>query len=79
MIYLKFREEIWKGSVETVNQVMQMLKRQNAERRIPALRLEIDYELVTLHDAMVVEDEETIKQSKDRLQELRQEMLRLEA
>lgn len=62
-----------------MNQVMQTLKRKDAEKRIPVLRLEIDYELVTLHDAMLVEDEEAIKQSKENLQKLRQEMLRLEA
>lgn len=58
---------------------METLKRKDAEKRIPALRLEIDYELVTLHDAMMDKDKEAIEQCKARLRTLRQEMLRLEA
>ncbi|HEX7066224.1 MAG TPA: hypothetical protein VF199_14245 [Bacillales bacterium] len=62
-----------------MKQVIRTLKRRDAERRIPVVRLEIDYELVTLHDAMLSEDTEAIGQSKDKLEELRQELIRLEA
>lgn len=62
-----------------MKQVIQTLKRTDAEKRIPVLRLEIDYELVTLHDAMVSKDAEEMKQCKERLEKLRQELLRLEA
>ncbi len=57
---------------------MQILKRTDAEKRIPVLKLEIDYELVTLHDAMLVENVKEINQTKHRLEELRQELIRLE-
>jgi hypothetical protein len=62
-----------------VKQVIQTLKKNDAEKRIPVLRLEVDYELATLHDAMVLEDLEQIRKSKRKLEKLRQEMLQLEA
>jgi len=62
-----------------MKQVIQTLKRTDAEKRIPVLRLEIDYELLTLHDAMVNKNAEEIKLCKQRLEKLRQELLRLEA
>ena len=62
-----------------MKQVIQTLKKTEAERRIPVLRLEVDYELATLHDALVAKDSEQIKRSKKKLERLRQEMLQLEA
>lgn len=62
-----------------MKQVIQTLKRRDAENRIPVIRLEIDYELVTLHDAMLAKDKEAARQTKERLEELRQELVRLEA
>jgi hypothetical protein len=62
-----------------VKQVIQTLKRKDAEKRIPVLRLEIDYELVTLHDAMITDDLDQINRCKKKLEKLRQEMLQLEA
>ncbi|QQK80658.1 hypothetical protein HUG20_12620 [Salicibibacter cibi] len=62
-----------------MEQVIQALKRTDAEERIPVLLLEIDYELVTLHDAMEGHDEEGKVQTKQRLKQLRQELIRLEA
>ncbi|MFC7392406.1 hypothetical protein [Scopulibacillus cellulosilyticus] len=62
-----------------MKQVLQTLKRTDAEKRIPVVRMEIDYELATLHDAMVNEDTEAINACKVKLEKLRQEMLRLEA
>ncbi|WLD95011.1 hypothetical protein [Alkalihalobacillus sp. AL-G] len=62
-----------------MKQVIQTLKKTEAERRIPVLRLEIDYELATLHDALVAEDGDQINRSKKKLERLRLEMLQLEA
>ncbi|UFJ41870.1 hypothetical protein LOK74_05035 [Brevibacillus humidisoli] len=62
----------------TIDQVMAALKRRDAEERIPVLRLELDYELATLYDAMQECDTEQIKRSKQRLKKLRREMLLLE-
>lgn len=62
-----------------MNKVIQTLKRKDGERRIPVIRMEIDYELVTLHDAMLAKNKEAIESTKGRLEKLRQELLRLEA
>lgn len=62
-----------------MEQVIQKSKRSDAEKRIPVLQLEIDYELTTLHDAMLAEDIEAMKESKRKLELLRQELLRLKA
>jgi len=61
-----------------MEQVIQVFNRNDAERRIPVLRLEIDYELATLHDALLAEDIKTIQTCKQRLEVLRQELIRLE-
>ncbi len=63
----------------TMDQVIAALKRRDAEERIPVLRLELDYELSTLYDAIKENDKEQIKQSLELLTQLRQEMLLLEA
>ncbi|MGY4689673.1 hypothetical protein [Salibacterium sp. K-3] len=62
-----------------MEQVMQTLKRTDAEERIAVLRLEIDYELVGLYDAMMEENMDTMTECKNRLEQLRVELLRLEA
>lgn len=58
---------------------MNVYQRKDAERRIPVLKLEIDYELATLFDALNDDHMQQINKSKKRLEELRIEMLRLEA
>ncbi|GGE66768.1 hypothetical protein [Priestia taiwanensis] len=62
-----------------MRQVINALKRKDAELRIPVLRLELDYELATLYDAMQISDVSAMEVSKQKLEVLRQEMLRLEA
>ncbi|WP_309863795.1 hypothetical protein [Desmospora profundinema] len=49
------------------------------EKRIPVLRLELDYELALLYEALVENNTHRVDQCKARLQELRKEMLQLEA
>ncbi|NGQ93656.1 hypothetical protein G3578_00545 [Brevibacillus sp. SYP-B805] len=63
----------------TMDQVIAALKRRDAEERIPVLRLELDYELATLYDAIQAQDKAQMKRSKERLKQLRREMLLLEA
>ncbi|MFD2169699.1 hypothetical protein [Tumebacillus lipolyticus] len=48
------------------------------EARIPVLRLELDYELMSLHDAIVSGNAVERERVKSRLQDLRQEMLMYE-
>jgi hypothetical protein len=68
-----------KGCAGDMKQVMNTLKRTDAERRIPVLRLEIDYELATLFDALKSKDQKQINESKRKLERLRLELVRLEA
>ncbi len=65
--------------MRNMEKVIQTLKRKDGERRIPVLKLEIDYELQTLFDAMQAEESEQVELSKHKLEELRGEWLRLEA
>ncbi|WP_062048477.1 hypothetical protein [Bacillus sp. JCM 19034] len=58
-----------------MEQLMNTLKQNDGRERIPVLRLELDYELVTLHDAMVNEDLVAINNAKNRLRQLRAELI----
>ncbi|WP_100404616.1 hypothetical protein [Bacillus solitudinis] len=60
-----------------MEQVVQSFRRIDSKMRIPVLRLEIDYELMTLHDAMVVEDLSMMAQSIEKLELLRQDLMKL--
>ncbi|WP_096435583.1 hypothetical protein [Alteribacter populi] len=62
-----------------MEKVIQTLKRRDGEQRIPVLKLEIDYELQTLFDAMQVNDHKQVEKSKRILELLRNEWIRLEA
>lgn len=62
-----------------MKQVLNDVKRTEAEKRMPVLRLEVDYELATLYDALQVKDTKKISDCKRKLEKLRQELIRLEA
>jgi hypothetical protein len=62
-----------------MKQVINTLKRTDAERRIPVLKMEIDYELSTLFDALKAKDQKQINECKRKLERLRLELVRLEA
>jgi len=62
-----------------VKYVMDVLRQNEAHEQLPVIRLEIDYELVTLHDAMQTNDKVEIIKSKERLESLRQRWLNLKA
>jgi hypothetical protein len=64
--------------VVTVEEMMQAFRSKRPDERIPVLRLELDYELATLYEALQNGDEETAERCKTKLRELRQEMLQLE-
>ncbi len=53
-------------------------KRTDGEKRMAVLRLELDYELATLYEAMMENDEEKKKECKRKLERLRQELMRLQ-
>lgn len=64
--------------VFTTEEIMRALKAKRIEERIPVLRLELDYELATLHEALLSGNAAAVAASKAKLEELRQEMLKLE-
>lgn len=62
-----------------MEKVIQTLKRRDGEKRIPVLKLEIDYELQTLFDAIQANEQDEVSDCKVKLDILRSEWLRLEA
>ncbi|MGP7818897.1 hypothetical protein [Niallia sp. 01092] len=63
-----------------MKQLMNLAKTKDMEREKRAvLRLEMDYELATLFDAMNEKNEMQKKESKQKLERIRQELLRLKA
>lgn len=61
-----------------MNYVMEILKKKEAQKQLPIIRIEIDYELVTLHDAMEESDKDTIVKVKHRLEQLRIQFIEAE-
>lgn len=67
-----------KECMVTTEQVLEAFKRNDAEERIPVLKLEVDYTLASLFEAMELKDRDRILQCKEELEKLRMEMLLLE-
>lgn len=57
--------------------VIDTLRKQELKEQLPVIRLEIDYELLTLYDAMQVEDKVQIIKSKEKLIYLRNKMMEI--
>ncbi len=49
------------------------------KKRIAVLRMELDYELATLYEAMELKDEELKGKSIKKLQKIREELLKMKA
>ncbi|KGX85105.1 hypothetical protein [Pontibacillus marinus] len=60
-----------------MKRVIDALREKEVMERLPVVRMEIDYELMMLHEAMKNEDEDQKVQSKERLEKLRNELLQL--
>ncbi|MGM9923307.1 MAG: hypothetical protein ACI35R_03515 [Bacillus sp. (in: firmicutes)] len=56
-----------------------MKEKQIESRRIGILRLELDYELATLHEAIRDEDKEMQKEALHKLEKIRKELIKLDA
>ncbi|WP_442603841.1 hypothetical protein [Paenibacillus sp. KN14-4R] len=67
-----------KEPVVSIEDMIKAFRSKRTDERIPVLRLELDYELSTLADAINQGDTKAIQSCKKRLAELRQEMLLLE-
>lgn len=53
---------------------MQAIEKQEAKLKLPVIRMEIDYELMNLYDAMQDEDQTAIVKIKQRLNTLRHQL-----
>ncbi|MFB5085699.1 hypothetical protein PGC35_00560 [Psychrobacillus sp. PGGUH221] len=63
-----------------MRQVVHIIRKNDLEKeKIQTLKLELDYELATLFDAMTDESEEDINKSKERLKEIHQQLGELNA
>lgn len=63
-----------------MKQVMNSARKKSGEKeRTAVLRLEMDYELATLFDALHENNGEMIKNCKQKLEKIRQELVRLKA
>ncbi len=54
--------------------LMQAIERQEAKQKLPVLRMEIDYELMNLYDAMQAEDKVEMIIIKERLIALQKQL-----
>lgn len=61
-----------------MDDVIKAFKCREAEERIPVLRLELDYELALLFEAMEEQNQSRIERSLKRLHRLREELILLE-
>lgn len=57
---------------------MEILRKDEANDLLPVIRLEIDYELMALHDALSANDTVGIIRAKERLKLLRLKLLEIE-
>ncbi|WP_018662950.1 hypothetical protein [Heyndrickxia acidiproducens] len=63
-----------------MKQMIRTTKRKPYEKkRIAVLRMELDYELATLYEAMELKDEELKGKSIKKLQKIREELLKMKA
>ena len=62
-----------------MKQVVNMYKKLDGQKRLAVIRLEMDYELATLYEAMVENNEKKKAECKQKLEKLRQEMLKLQS
>lgn len=63
-----------------MKQLINTTRKKNVDQQKTAvLRLEMDYELATLFDAMNSSDKTKVKECKQKLERIRQELLRLKA
>lgn len=67
-----------KECMVTTEQVLEAFKRKDAEERIPVVKLEVDYALASLFEAIQLNDQQRIDQCKEELERLRIEMVLLE-
>jgi molybdopterin converting factor small subunit len=63
--------------VELLKYILEEVRRKEEKEKIPVIRMEIDYELLTLYDALQANDTVQIIKSKERLKQLRKKLISL--
>jgi hypothetical protein len=63
--------------VEILKYILEEVRRNEEKEKIPVIRMEIDYELLTLYDALQADDKVQIIKSKEKLKLLRKKLLSL--
>ncbi|MFD2043967.1 hypothetical protein ACFSTA_05355 [Ornithinibacillus salinisoli] len=58
--------------------VLETLRLEEEREKLPVIRMEIDYELLTLYDALQADDTVLIIKTKERLEQLRRQLIKLE-
>ncbi|WP_330948582.1 hypothetical protein [Virgibacillus sp. MG-45] len=58
--------------------VIEAMRRKEEQEKLPVLRMEIDYELLTLYEAMQDEDKVKIIKTKERLLQLSRQLQKIE-
>ncbi|HLR71431.1 MAG TPA: hypothetical protein VK085_08365 [Pseudogracilibacillus sp.] len=53
--------------------LLETLEKKKVEEKLPVIKMEIDYELMTLADALKEKDQELIEKTKEKLESLRLE------
>jgi hypothetical protein len=56
---------------------MEILKKEEAKEKLPVIKMEIDYELMTLYDAIQEDDQVQIIKSKERLTFLAKQLMEI--
>ena len=56
---------------------MEVIKREEAKEKLPVIKMEIDYELMTLYDAIQEDDQVQIIKSKERLTFLAKQLMEI--
>ncbi|KGX93315.1 hypothetical protein N781_12990 [Pontibacillus halophilus JSM 076056 = DSM 19796] len=62
-----------------MRRLVDTMKEREASEKLPVVEMEIDYELMNLHEALQQGDDEQINLAKSRLKKLRREWIHLRA
>jgi len=64
--------------VEILKYIIEDLRQDEVLKELPVIRMEIDYELATLYDALQSDNKVEIIKTKERLEQLRQQWLHID-
>ncbi len=75
MLFIFFKSV--RKDVEILKYILEEVRKNEEKEKIPVIRMEIDYELLTLYDALQADDKVQIIKSKEKLKLLRKKLLSL--